>query len=125
MLDAFRGKAIPLDQEGLADVIDRLRVHAAELWAVLNVETRGCGFLPDRRPMILSERHIFSRETQHRFDNSNPDISNQQPGGYGAGGAAQYDRLQRAAALDRTAALRSASWGIGQFTCHQSYMASL
>jgi len=114
MPDTFRGTALPLDQEGLAEVIDRLGVHAAELWAVLNVETRGYGFLLDRRPMILFERHIFSRETQHKFDNSNPDSSNPQPGGYGAGGAAQYDRLQRAVALDRRAALRSASWGIGQ-----------
>src|SRR5581483_5777658 len=43
-----------------------------------------------------------------------PDISNPQPGGYGPPGAAQYDRLARAIALDRAAALRSASWGLGQ-----------
>ncbi len=45
---------------------------------------------------------------------SEPDISNPAPGGYGQGGAAQYDRLERAQLLDRGAALRSASWGIGQ-----------
>ncbi|MBI4593023.1 MAG: N-acetylmuramidase family protein, partial [Candidatus Rokubacteria bacterium] len=114
MAEPFRGDALPLDREGLAEVIDRLRVGAAELWAVLNVETRGCGFLPDRRPAMLFERHIFSRETDHRFDTSHPDVSNHLAGGYGAGGAAQYERLQRALALDRRAALRSASWGIGQ-----------
>src|SRR5256885_15239712 len=96
MSEPFRGTALPLDQEGLAEVIDRLGVHAAELWAVLNVETRGCGFLSDRRPIILFERHIFSHETNGKFDNSDPDISNPQWGGYGAGGAAQYERLQRA-----------------------------
>ena len=80
----------------------------------VTVETRGCGFLPDRRPFILYERHIFSRETDSRFDVAHPDISNRSPGGYGAGGANQYDRLGRAMALDRTAALRSTSWGIGQ-----------
>jgi N-acetylmuramidase len=73
------------------------------------VETGGCRFLPDRRPVILFERHIFSRETNHTFDASNSDISNPHAGGYSAGGAAQYDRLQRALALDRKAALRSAS----------------
>ncbi|RJX33603.1 MAG: DUF3380 domain-containing protein [Desulfurivibrio sp.] len=114
MPDQFRDKALPLNQEGVAEAVDRLQVTVAELWAVLNVETRGCGFLADRRPMILFERHIFSRETDHRFDASHPDISNPKAGGYGAGGAAQYDRLYRALALDRLASLRSTSWGIGQ-----------
>ena len=70
--------------------------------------------MADRRPFILYERHIFSRETNRKFDATNPDISNKNPGGYGAGGSHQYDRLQRAIALDRHAALDSASWGIGQ-----------
>ncbi len=38
----------------------------------------------------------------------------QLPGGYGPVGSHQYDRLATAIALDRTAALRSASWGLGQ-----------
>jgi hypothetical protein len=110
----FRGTALPLDQEGISNVTNQMGITAAELWAVLNVETRGCGFLPDRRPFILYERHIFSRKTEHKFDGSYPDISNKEPGGYGAGGAAQYQRLERALKLDRKAALQSASWGIGQ-----------
>lgn len=110
----FIGTALPLDQDGISEVTDRMGIIAAELWAVLNVETRGCGFLPDKRPFILYERHIFSRETGHKFDASYPDISNKQPGGYGPGGAAQYQRLERALELDSNAALRSASWGIGQ-----------
>jgi len=114
MPEQFRDKALPLNQEGVAEVVVRLQVTVAELWAVLNVETRGCGFLADRRPMILFERHIFSRETAHQFDISHPDISNRNSGGYGAGGDAQYERLYRALALDRKAALRSTSWGIGQ-----------
>lgn len=114
MSEPFRGTALPLDQNGMAEVIDRMQVGAAELWAVLNVETRGCGFLPDRRPVILFERHIFSRETGRKFDATHPDVSTPSAGGYGAGGAAQYERLHRAMALDRRAALRSASWGIGQ-----------
>ncbi len=114
MSEPFRGTALPLDQEGLAEVIEWMGVGAAELWAVLNIETRGCGFLPDRRPAILFERHIFSRETHQRFDTSHPHISNRQRGGYGADGAHQYERLERALALDHRAALRSTSWGIGQ-----------
>jgi hypothetical protein len=78
----------------------------------MTVETAGCGFLADRRPDILYERHIFHRLTGGRFDDG--DISDPAAGGYGAKGGHQYDRLTRAAALDRTAALQSASWGLGQ-----------
>jgi hypothetical protein len=81
---------------------------------VLKVETSGCGFLPDRRPQILFERHVFRRDTAGRFDAQGADISAPTAGGYGASGAHQYDRLGRAPAFDRPAALRSASWGIGQ-----------
>ena len=65
------------------------------------------------RPMILYERHYFSRLTGHRFDHAHPDISNQKSGGYGKF-SAQYGKLDRAIALDRKAALQSASWGAFQ-----------
>jgi N-acetylmuramidase/Putative peptidoglycan binding domain len=110
----FAGTGVPLSVERLADACDRLRVRLPEIWAVLKVETSGCGFLADRRPQILFERHVFHHETLGRFDVTAPEVSDDHPGGYGAGGAHQYDRLQQAIALDRSAALRSASWGIGQ-----------
>ena len=91
---------------------DNLGVKAPEIWTVFAVETSGCGFLPDRRPVILYERHIFSRLTGGRFDDG--DISSPIPGGYGPIGAPQYLRLARAMALDHDAALQSASWGLGQ-----------
>jgi len=114
MANEFTGQGFALDQGGMSQVCDALQVQASEIWTVVKVETRGCGFLADRRPVILFERHIFSRETEGRFDDLHSDISNRTPGGYGAGGANQYDRLCQAMALDRKAALRSASWGIGQ-----------
>jgi hypothetical protein len=110
----FQGTGLPMDQDGIEAVTELLRIGAAELWAVLTVETKGCGFLPDRRPQILYERHIFSRETKHKFDGAHPNLSNPKSGGYGASGAHQYDRLARAITLDRNAALRSTSWGLGQ-----------
>src|SRR5580765_8565755 len=109
----FSGTGLPLSSDGLAAVTDKLGVYAAEVWAVLTVETRGCGFLADRRPLILFERHYFSRLTKRKFDAEVPDISNKKWGGYG-GGAREYDRLARAVKLDRVAALSSASWGLGQ-----------
>jgi hypothetical protein len=109
----FAGDALPLSREGLAAAADLVGVDVNALWTVVTVETTGCGFLPDRRPRILFERHIFSARSNHRFDTTHPDISGP-PGNYGQPGAHQYDRLLEAIACDRRAALESASWGIGQ-----------
>jgi N-acetylmuramidase-like protein/putative peptidoglycan binding protein len=113
MPNSFIGQAVPIDDEGMGETLDVLRIGQAEVWAVLSVETGGTGFLSDRRPRILFERHIFRKETDQRFDGEHPDLSNRIPGGY-AGGADEYGRLDRAIQLDRLAALRSASWGLGQ-----------
>ena len=109
----FLGAALPLDQAGLAAVLQMLETGAAEMWSVLTVETAGCGFDAFGRPRILFERHKFSAATQGRYDQDYPDISNPLPGGYGDMDA-QYGRLERAIALERCAALNSTSWGIGQ-----------
>jgi hypothetical protein len=89
-------------------------VGLVEIWSVFSIETSGCGFLTDRRPKILFERHIFSRLTNGRYHAQDPDITAPSAGRYGAGGANQYDRLASAIQLDREAALQSASWGLGQ-----------
>ena len=112
MID-FKGAAEPLSRAGLSGVLDELKVGVAELLALLAVESKGCGFLPDRRPIILFERHVFHKRTRGRHDAGHPGISNSVPGGY-AGLAREYPRLEEAMALDRTAALMSASWGAGQ-----------
>jgi hypothetical protein len=114
MIPKFVGNATPLSQPGLTGVSNRLGCQPAEIWAVLSVETAGCGFLADRRPQILFERHVFSARTDGRFDAEASDISNPEPGGYGAAGAHQYDRLNKAVGKDEQAAVQSASWGIGQ-----------
>jgi N-acetylmuramidase len=110
---AFVGVALPLNREGLTVAAAHVEVDPAALWSVVVVETSGCGFLPDRRPSILFERHIFSTRTGRRFDASHPEISGP-AGGYGPPGAHQYERLAAAIACDRRAALESASWGLGQ-----------
>jgi hypothetical protein len=53
----FVGASEPLSEQGLSNALDLLKVGAAEIWTVVSVETRGCGYLPDRRPLILYERH--------------------------------------------------------------------
>ncbi len=110
----FVGSGAPIDDQGFASAIAAIGVEDTALWSVLTVETSGCGFQLDRRPKILFERHIFSRLTQGAYDADHPDISAPTPGGYGQSGAFQYDRLAVALSLDETAALQSASWGMGQ-----------
>jgi len=109
----FQNKGRPLSDAGMDQICSFLGVSEPEVWAVLTVETRGFGFLKDRRPQILFERHIFHKRTKGKHDASNPDISHPKAGGY-VGGAAEYIRLERAMKLSKKAALESASWGIGQ-----------
>lgn len=112
-----------LTPEDFNRAAQRLRCDIAAVKAVAAVESRGAGFLPDGQPVILFERHIFHRLTKGVWTNFrdlntgyNPyrDISNPTRGGYGAAGQHQHDRLARAVALDREAALQSASWGMFQ-----------
>jgi len=109
----FQGAGHPASQQGILTVLDSLGLKIPELLAVITVETSGCGYLSDRRPAILFERHIFSRQTGGRFDGQAPDISSSTPGGYKFG-ADEYPRLAKAFQLDPEAAQKSASWGIGQ-----------
>lgn len=90
-----------------------LGVDEAAIRAVAQVESIGQGFDAAGEPVILFERHVFSRLTKGRFDGDFSDVSNPTPGGYGRR-RDQHKRLQRAAALDREAALQSASWGLFQ-----------
>jgi hypothetical protein len=117
------GRSKPLTDAGILTALTSLGLQTATgpatLWAVLTVESKGFGFLPDRRPMLLFERHVFFKETGGLFANEAPDLCAQTRGGY-LGGAAEHDRLASAMALcrrggvDVAAALRSASWGLGQ-----------
>lgn len=88
-----------------------LRCDVPAVKAVCEVEAPRGGFLPDGQVTILFERHVFSKRTGRRFDIKHPDISSPKPGGYGAAGPFQHQRLAKAVALDRGAALESASWG--------------
>lgn len=117
MASEFVGTAAPLTKAGFDTAVNEMKLKSpAALWALLAVETRGFGYLPDKRPKILFERHKFHKRTGGKFD-AQSDISSPASGGYSKdedAGAGEYDRLSRAIALDRNAALESASWGLGQ-----------
>ena len=112
MPETFTGNPAPLAATDFARAAAALGCPVAAVRAVVEVESKG-GFLPDGRPRILFERHKFSAFTDHAFDVDHPAISARQPGGY-LGGAREYDRLGEALALNREAALKSASWGAFQ-----------
>lgn len=112
----FAGAARPLTDGDIAAEAARLGCEPAAIRAVCEVESAGRGFLPDGRPKILFEAHLFGRLTGHRWDATHPSISAPRWNRalYGPGGGHQYDRLAAAMRLDRTAALESASWGMFQ-----------
>jgi hypothetical protein len=91
----------------------------ANLKAVLDIEAAGSGFLLNEpapaRPKILFEAHVFYRETPKPVSKTRPDLSSRRWNRkLYKGGSAEWDRLKDAMAFDELAALRSASWGLGQ-----------
>ena len=108
----FAGPATSMSPSAIIKAARILGCDEAAIHAVIEIESKG-GFDSANRPRILFERHYFHRLTNGRFDHTAPDIRHSRWGGYGRG-SAQYLRLERAAALDREAALCSASWGAFQ-----------
>ena len=108
----FVGSGTPFTANAIENAAEQLGCEVAAVRAVIDVESNG-GYLGDKRPKILFERHYFSRLTKGKYDSSHGDISHPRWGGY-SGGSREYDRLGRAIDLDEDAALRSASWGAFQ-----------
>ncbi|SKA30943.1 N-acetylmuramidase domain-containing protein [Consotaella salsifontis] len=112
----FRGAAKRLDDIDLPRIAATIGVGEDELHAVLDVETGGgSGFDAKGRPRMLFEPHVFYRELSdaeraravtaglaYRTWGERPYPSD------------SYPRLIGAMAINRAAALRSASWGLGQ-----------
>ncbi len=90
-----------------------LQCEVAAIRAVADTEAKDSPWDFYGRPVILFERHKFAGHTGGRFSGTHPDLSQTRYGGWGLPGK-QYERLRRAAMLDETAALKSASWGLFQ-----------
>jgi hypothetical protein len=95
-----------------------LGVEPAVIKAVAEVESNGEGFLADGNVKILFEPHIFWKQLRQKGINpelhqrGNEDILYPiwKPGKYGPV-SKQHERMNRAAAINREAALLSSSWG--------------
>jgi hypothetical protein len=109
---------LTITDEKWVALAETLQVEQAVLRAVAQVESGGTGFLPTDppRPKVLFEGHYFHRLTGGRFSASHPTISfpkwTRQL--YAKSAAGEWARLEQAIALDRAAALQSASWGAFQ-----------
>lgn len=110
----FHGTAKRLNDLDLPRIGSQLGVGEDEIHAVLDVEARGRGFDSQGRPVILFEPHIFYRE----LSGSNLKTAIKKGLAYKSWKRNypkdSYPRLLEAMAIDEEAALRSASWGLGQ-----------
>jgi peptidoglycan hydrolase-like protein with peptidoglycan-binding domain len=104
-----------LTDQDFADCATALNCNPAAIRAVVSVESAGGGFFPDGRPKILFEAKYFHKLTGGKYDKTNPNISSPVwDKTLYKGGVREWDRLNEAIALDRDAALQSASWGLFQ-----------
>lgn len=102
----------PLRRADFEEVAARLSCEWEAVAAVAEVESGPLGgFGQDGRPIILFERHLFSRKTNSQYDVSHPNISNRTAGGYPRTQAERWAQLEEAFALAPEEALQSASYG--------------
>jgi hypothetical protein len=106
-----------ITQKAFEDSAALLGVEQAVIKAVAEVESSGDGFLPTGHPKILFEPHVFWNQLEGRGIDPKTitgasDILYPKwgIGKYGKT-SAQPERLKRAIAINKNAALSSASWG--------------
>ncbi|HXG94155.1 MAG TPA: N-acetylmuramidase family protein [Blastocatellia bacterium] len=104
-----------LSEQDFIEAASEINCERAVIKAIVEIESRGSGFLADRRPVILFEGHWFSRYTNHVYDRTHPKISYPKwTKKFYLGGAREYERFNEALALNRRAALMSTSYGLFQ-----------
>jgi hypothetical protein len=113
----FKGAAKRLDDMDLPVIGTTIGVGEDEIHAFMEVEAAGSGFDAQGRPKMLFEPHVFFRELARMPDMQSHAVSIGLA--YAKWGQApypkdSYPRLESAMAINETAALRSASWGLGQ-----------
>jgi hypothetical protein len=111
----FKGAGKRLEDLDLPRLGAMIGVGEDEIHAFLDVETRGHGFDAQGQPVILFEPHVFFRNLSG--------TKRAQAMALGLAYAEwgeqpyprdSYPRLKAACAIDEAAALKSASWGLGQ-----------
>ena len=109
--------ALGLTEADYARAAREIGCEVAVIKAVAEVESAGRGLLPDGRPAILYEAHIFHRLTKGRYAGARDrrgvllSVPKWNRSLYGRSGAHQYERLEDAMKLDEKAAVFACSWG--------------
>jgi hypothetical protein len=114
----FVGTGRRLKSAELLAAGNKLGVDVATIRAVLEVETAGAGFDAKKRLKLLFEPHIFYKQLG---PGPKRDEAVKQGLAYAKAGtrpypplSKRYDQISAAIAIDETAALNSASWGLPQ-----------
>lgn len=119
---ARKASTIRLTEVDFKRCADALGVEVAAVKAVQEVETGGRGgFFEPGSPAILFEGHVFWSQLKKQglkpenYMKGNEDILySKWAKGHYKGGMGEYDRLNRAIAINEIAAKASASWGLFQ-----------
>lgn len=111
----FKGAAKRISDIDIPRIAHRIKVGEDELHAFMDVETSGTGFDAKGRPKILFEPHVFYRN----LSGAKRARAVKEGLAYPKWGEKpyprdSYPRLVKAMAIDETAALKAASWGLGQ-----------
>ncbi|SEE59317.1 Protein of unknown function [Rhizobiales bacterium GAS188] len=117
MTIVFTGAAMPRTPAGLAHAAAVIGCELAALQAVLSVEASGDGFDKLKRPKALFEPHIFYRLLALAPAKLKAAVAAglaYPKWGMKPYPADSYPRIAAAIAIDETAALEAASWGLGQ-----------
>lgn len=113
--NGFKGAAKRIEDVDIPRIGSLIGVGEDELHAFMDVEAAGSGFDSQGRPKMLFEPHVFWRnlsgEKRSRAVAAGLAYPKWRSGNYPRD---SYPRLVKAMAIDETAALRSASWGLGQ-----------
>ena len=117
-----------LTDQQIIEQAKKLGVEVAALKSVIQVECKGSGFNNDGTPVILFERHVMRQRliANHLLNIADqmmikrPDLCSKIQGGYGLY-SVQHKKLDDASKFDRTSALESCSWGLGQVMGYHWY----
>ena len=110
----FKGPAKRIDDIDLPRIGAEIGVGEDEIHAVIDVETAGGGIDSKGRLKMLFEPHIFYRHLSGAKRDRAVAEGLAYPKWKRSYPKDSYPRLKKAMAIDETAALKSASWGLGQ-----------
>jgi hypothetical protein len=97
------GRAEPITKQAFQKALDKLKIEASLLWAIIRVETTGAGFNKNRSLVVRFESHKFEKFA-----------GKVAPYNRGSSQEKVYERINHAANIDQLAAAKATSYGLGQ-----------